>query len=47
MRDLLADFLARLGATNRQQRLYLLLGVLAAVVALRYGSTWLFDYRDG
>lgn len=47
MRDFLADLLARLQATNRQQRLYLAVGVLAAIVALRYGSTWLFDYRDG
>ena len=47
MRDFVADILARLQATNRQQRLYILVGVLAAIVVLRYGTTWFFDYRDG
>ncbi len=47
MRDFVADFLARLQATNRQQRLYLALGILAAIVVLRYGTTWFFDYREG
>jgi len=47
MRDFVADLLARLQATNRQQRLYLALGVLAAIVVLRYGTTWFFDYREG
>lgn len=46
MRDFVADILARLQATNRQQRLYILVGLLAAIVVLRYGTTWYFDYRD-
>ncbi|MDG2305469.1 MAG: type II secretion system protein GspM [Candidatus Binatia bacterium] len=47
MRDFIADLLARLQATNRQQRLYMAVGILAAVVLLRYGTTWFFDYRAG
>jgi len=47
MRDFVADLLARLQATNRQQRLYLAVGVLAVVVVLRYGVAWFVDYRDG
>ena len=47
MRDFLADLVGRLQATNRQQRLYLAVGILAAIVVLRYGTTWFFDYRDG
>ncbi len=47
MRDFVADLLGRLQATNRQQRLYMAVGVLAAIVLLRYGTTWFFDYREG
>lgn len=45
MRDLLARLFERLRATDRQQRLYILLGVVVAVVVLRYGVTWLGTYR--
>ena len=47
MRDLLANVLARLRATNRQQRLYLALGVVAALVLVRYGATSFLEYRRG
>ena len=45
MRDLLANVLARLRATNRQQRLYLALGVVAVLVLVRFGTTWFLEYR--
>lgn len=47
MRDLLADVLARLRATNRQQRLYLALGLVAVLVVVRFGASWFLDYRRG
>ncbi len=46
MRDLLANFLARLQATNRQQRLYIALGLVVAIVLLRFGAGWFVEYRD-
>jgi hypothetical protein len=45
MRDLLANLIARLRATNRQQRLYLALGVVGAFVLLRFGAGWFLEYR--
>ena len=45
MRDFLAGLLARFQAADRQQRLYVALGVVAAVFVLRFGVTWLGDYR--
>jgi hypothetical protein len=45
MRDLLSNLLARLRTTNRQERLYFGLGVVVLLFALRFGSTWLIDYR--
>jgi len=47
VRDLLANVLARLRATNRQQRLYLALGLVAVLVLVRYGAAWFLDYRSG
>ena len=45
MRDFLAGLLARFQAADRQQRLYVALGVVVAVFVLRFGVTWLSDYR--
>ena len=47
MRDFLAGILERLQATTRQQRLYILLGVIVALLGLRYGTAWFMEYRDG
>ena len=41
MRDFLAGLLARFQAADRQQRLYVALGVVVAVFVLRFGVTWL------
>jgi hypothetical protein len=45
MRDLVANLIARLRALNRQQRLYVGLGVVATLFVVRFGITWLVDYR--
>jgi len=46
VRDLLANLLGRLQATNRQQRLYLLLGVVVFVFVARFGVSWFLEYRE-
>jgi hypothetical protein len=45
MRDLVANLIARLRASSRQERLYVALGALLVLVVLRYGIGWLVDYR--
>jgi Tfp pilus assembly protein PilO len=45
MRDLLANLVSRLRASSRQERLYVALGAVVLLVALRFGITWLVDYR--
>lgn len=45
MRDFVANILGRLRATNRQQRLYLALGLVAALVLVRFTATWFLEYR--
>jgi hypothetical protein len=45
VRDLVANVLARLRATNRQQRLYLALGLVAVLVLVRFGASWFLEYR--
>jgi hypothetical protein len=47
VRDLLANVLARLRGTNRQQRLYLALGLVGALVLVRFGASWFLEYRRG
>ena len=47
MRDFLAGLLAKFQAADRQQRLYIALAVVAAVFVLRFGVTWLGEYRAG
>ena len=47
MRELFVQLLARLQATDRQQRLYLGLGVVLVLLALRYGSAWVGDLSSG
>lgn len=45
MRDLLANLLAQLRATSRQQRLYLALAAVALLVAIRFGGARFLAYR--
>ena len=45
MRDFLANLLGRLRTTNRQQRLYLALGVVLLLVVGRIGISWFLDFR--
>lgn len=45
MRDFLANLVGRLRATNRQQRLYLALGVVVLLVVGRFALTWFLDFR--
>jgi len=45
LRDLLANLLAQLRGTNRQQRLYLALVAVAALVAIRFGGSRFLTYR--
>jgi hypothetical protein len=45
VRDFLANLLGRLRATNRQQRLYLALGVVLLLVVGRIGISWFLDFR--
>ncbi|HZR83318.1 MAG TPA: type II secretion system protein GspM [Candidatus Binatia bacterium] len=45
MRDLLANLLARFRAASRQERLYVVLGVVGVLVLLRFGIGWLVEYR--
>lgn len=47
MRDFLANLLARLRATNRQQRLYLALGVVVLLVVGRLAMSWFLEFRAG
>ena len=47
MRELFAQLLARVRSASRQQRLYLLLGVVVALLGLRYGGSWLGDFSAG
>jgi hypothetical protein len=47
VRDFLANLVARLRATNRQQRLYLALGVVVLLVVVRFALTWFLDLRAG
>lgn len=45
MRDFLANLVGRLRTTNRQQRLYLALGVVLLLVVGRLGISWFLDFR--
>ena len=45
MRDFLANLVGRLRTTNRQQRLYLALGVVLLLVVGRVGISWFLDFR--
>jgi hypothetical protein len=47
VRDLLANLLGRLQATNRQQRLYLALGAVVVLFVARFGIGWFLEYREG
>jgi hypothetical protein len=47
MRDQLANLIARLRGASRQQRLYVVLGVVVVLFVLRFGIGWLLDYRQG
>lgn len=47
MRDFLANLVGRLRSTNRQQRLYLALGVVVLLVVGRFAATWFLDFREG
>lgn len=47
MRDLVANLVARLRATNRQQRLYLALGAVLLLVVGRFALAWFLDFRAG
>ena len=46
MRDFFSSLVERFQEADRQQRLYVLLAVVVAIVGLRYGVSWLFEYRD-
>ena len=45
MRDFLANLVGRLRTTNRQQRLYLALGVVLLLVVGRVATSWFLDFR--
>jgi hypothetical protein len=45
MRDVLANLVAWLRATNRQQRLYIGLGVVLVLVVGRFSLSWFLEYR--
>jgi Type II secretion system (T2SS), protein M subtype b len=45
MRDLLSNLLARFNSASRQERLYYALAVVSALFILRFGVSWLRDYR--
>ncbi|HEY8515014.1 MAG TPA: type II secretion system protein GspM [Candidatus Binatia bacterium] len=45
MRDILANLIARLRATNRQQRLYLALAVVLLLVVARFSIAWFLEMR--
>jgi hypothetical protein len=47
MRDFLANLVGKLRATNRQQRLYIGLGVALLLVVGRFSLSWFLDYRAG
>ena len=46
MRDWLEGLITRFRETDRQQQLYLILGVLAVIVVLRYGASWFSEHRE-
>jgi hypothetical protein len=45
VRDFLANLVGRLRTTDRQQRLYLALGVVVLLVVARFALTWFLDLR--
>jgi hypothetical protein len=45
VRDFLANLVARLRATDRQQRLYLALGVVVLLVFARFATGWFMELR--
>ena len=45
MRDFLANLVGRLRATNRQQRLYLALGLVMLLVVGRFAANWFLEFR--
>ena len=45
MRDFLANLVGRLRATDRQQRLYLALGLVVLLVAGRFAASWFMEFR--
>jgi len=45
VRDFLANLLGRLRTADRQQRLYLALGVVLLLVVGRFAVTWFLDFR--
>ena len=47
MRDLFVQLLGRLQATNRQQRLYLGLGIVVFLLVLRFGATSVGEFSSG
>ena len=46
MRDWLEGLITRLREADRQQQLYLILGVVALIVVLRYGVSWFGEHRE-
>jgi type II secretion system (T2SS) protein M len=47
MRDQLANLIARLRSSSRQEQLYVLLGAVVFLVVLRFAIGWMMDYRAG
>jgi len=47
VRDFLANLVGRLRSTNRQQRLYLALGVVVLLVVGRFAANWFLEFRAG
>jgi hypothetical protein len=47
MRDQLANLIARLRSSSRQEQLYVALGAVVFLVVLRFGIGWMLDYRAG
>ncbi|MEO2168490.1 MAG: type II secretion system protein GspM [bacterium] len=45
MRDFVSQLFVRLQATDRQQRLYMALAATAVAMVLRFGITWVDEYR--
>ena len=46
MRDWIDWMIERFKAADRQQRLYVILGVLVVAIALRYGIAWFGEHRE-